>query len=80
MKEREKINNPNVEYDAPSSNEEYYYSMEPMEQSGRFKARFDAIWGQVSLQDKKHIIVIILAAMLVMLFLNILNVMKILKQ
>lgn len=77
MKENEKINNPNVEYDTPSSNEEYYYSMK---QSRWFKAQFNAVWERVSLQDKKHIIIIIIAAMFVMIFLNILNVVKILKQ
>ncbi|MDR1225756.1 MAG: hypothetical protein LBK47_02510 [Prevotellaceae bacterium] len=75
MEENEKIENPTVEYDMPSS-----YDDSPIAQPRSFKARYNAVWQQVLPQDKKRIVVIILIAMLVMLFLNIIEMVKIFKE
>lgn len=77
MEESEKIENPDVEYDNMPSSHDNYSSMA---QPGRFRVRYNAVWQQVSSRDRKHIAVIILVAMFVLLLLNIIDVIKILKE
>jgi hypothetical protein len=74
MKEDEKIENPSVEYEGmPNS----YDDDSLMRQPGSFTSQYNAVWRQVSARDRARIAFIILAAMFVMLLLNVVNIIKI---